>query len=381
VEVRSYLRDAAYPAAGAVARVGRLESVGGAPTVSVEALDGFRKYLRHGMLGTSAPKAAVVFLEPGARLPAGSSLVLLASGDGRTLEVGVCPREALEGAVVAAHSASASSGVDLARSAARAAMDDLETTVYRGEDGAVPSRVASKRRFLFSGLPAATRERLALDEVALYSVTEWGLAERTTEVVADALAALGSERGADGVLRPSVVCDATACVGGNTISFARRLERVVAIEVSPTRAQLLRENVRAADVAHRVDVLTGDCAALLPTLRFTALFFDPPWGGPDYKKKEKLDLWLGDRALADVVRDAVRDAPRSGLRLLVLKLPFNFHYDAFETHLAGLLARSARIELQPGAMHLALYRVLARPPPTTDAEDPESRAKRPRVEG
>ena len=85
-------------------------------------------------------------------------------------------------------------------------------------------------------------------------------------------------------LAPKTVVDATACVGGNAIAFARRFDRVFALEIDPGRAAMLRHNVahvRRHAVLGRVDVVAGDCLVELPRLAVddwatTLVFADPP---------------------------------------------------------------------------------------------------------
>ena len=70
----------------------------------------------------------------------------------------------------------------------------------------------------------------------------------------------------DGV---ACVVDATACVGGNSIAFARRFPRVVAVELNMERSRMLAHNithVRRFERLGRVDVVQGDCLEKLLTL-------------------------------------------------------------------------------------------------------------------
>lgn len=50
------------------------------------------------------------------------------------------------------------------------------------------------------------------------------------------------------------ITDGTACVGGDTIRFARKFARVNAVELSEQRAKMLFNNVNVADVASKVQL-------------------------------------------------------------------------------------------------------------------------------
>ena len=64
---------------------------------------------------------------------------------------------------------------------------------------------------------------MQVDEEAAYSASN----EVSAAKVAKAAKALG----------PGLVIDATACIGGNTIAFARNFRRVVAIEIDPKKVR------------------------------------------------------------------------------------------------------------------------------------------------
>ena len=107
----------------------------------------------------------------------------------------------------------------------------------------------------------------------------------------------------DGV---ACVVDATACVGGNSIAFARRFPRVVSIdeegELNVERSRMLAHNITHVRRFHnerlgRVDVVQGDCLEKLPTLDVdwsqTLVFADPPWGGRHYEDCQDVDSEQG----------------------------------------------------------------------------------------
>eukprot|EP00940_MAST-03C_sp_MAST-3C-sp2_P001386 g1386.t1 len=71
--------------------------------------------------------------------------------------------------------------------------------------------------------------------------------------------------------------------------------------------------------AEHVNVICGDCTKVCATLpRQEILFFDPPWGGVDYKKEESVRLYLGSKPLSEVCRDL-----RDKCTFIALKLPLN----------------------------------------------------------
>ena len=136
-----------------------------------------------------------------------------------------------------------------------------------------------------------------------------------------------------------LVCDLTACVGGNVLSFGKQFDYVYGIEIDPTRHRMLQNNVR---VMHdyrtsgtsgtsgrnlqrpQIHTACGDAVLLLqPTppgntlvqaflskwspssvgMRIDEMiyFLDPPWGGLNYKNQSSISLTLGTTPIATVV--------------------------------------------------------------------------------
>jgi hypothetical protein len=63
--------------------------------------------------------------------------------------------------------------------------------------------------------------------------------------------------------------------------------------------------------------------------KFDIFFFDPPWGGPDYKKQSNLRLKMDSLDL-DVIIDYV--SQKSTNKLIVFKLPFNYDFEQFSNY-------------------------------------------------
>ena len=182
------------------------------------------------------------------------------------------------------------------------------------------SRTSGKVDTLFPSLSTSARTRIQMDEVAMFSVTDecvrWCVcvqATALTHVAPCSTIPCPSTRGrytADRIslfLRSlvrvgyrgaataptSVAVDATACVGGNTMSLAKAFDRVVAFEIDPSREKQLAFNLH--DVGgwdkERVSTVCADFleSELLKSGRgggtvtyADAVWCDPPWGGPRY---------------------------------------------------------------------------------------------------
>lgn len=118
-----------------------------------------------------------------------------------------------------------------------------------------------------------------------------------------------------------VIVDMTACVGGNTISFARdrRVAHVHAYETNRLWYSYLISNIGAYGLSDRVtlyDYSSLECPARVYT--DSIVFIDPLW---DHLDPEH-NLMLGDQNVEDVI-DRLWLAP--GALVIAIKVPPGYH--------------------------------------------------------
>lgn len=73
-------------------------------------------------------------------------------------------------------------------------------------------------------------------------------------------------------------------------------------------------------------------AVVSPQRRVDLVYLDPPWGGPDYYKKQRLMLYLSDIPVYSIVDDIFS---RNVSDKVLLKVPKNFDVIEFAGHLSG----------------------------------------------
>ncbi|KAN0129372.1 RNA cap guanine-N2 methyltransferase domain containing protein [Lactarius tabidus] len=117
--------------------------------------------------------------------------------------------------------------------------------------------------------------------------------ERWYSMMPEAIATRIAER-----CRCDVVLDMFCGVGGNAIAFARTCERVIALDMSPTRLALARHNAALHGLSSRIEFVLADfrsfaarisnatssspSASSSLTRKIDVVFLSPPWGGPEY---------------------------------------------------------------------------------------------------
>lgn len=113
------------------------------------------------------------------------------------------------------------------------------------------------------------------------------------------------------------ILDTTAGLGGNTISFSKIFSQVVSIEIDKSRFKMLENNIKLYDLTN-INLINDDCKNYLDS-NYDIIFFDPPWGGPDYKTHKSLELFLGNKNLINILEKIPKN------KYIILKLPFNYN--------------------------------------------------------
>jgi tRNA/tmRNA/rRNA uracil-C5-methylase (TrmA/RlmC/RlmD family) len=176
--------------------------------------------------------------------------------------------------------------------------------------------------FFFRNVPTAIRNKIKLDQEALYSVTDSETADKMTSIISRL----------PGVSRSSTITDLTACVGGNVVSFARVFRNVNAVEIDPVRFKLLKYNVsEILGDENNVVFRQGDAIEEAVLLRQDVIFIDPPWGGTDYMKCcDPLNLYLSGRNIGELCENVFGKHARH----VAIKVPVNFDVNHFKKQIS-----------------------------------------------
>jgi tRNA G37 N-methylase Trm5 len=198
--------------------------------------------------------------------------------------------------------------------------------------------MCEKRDFLFRFVDATIRNHILLDDEALYSTTDQLTADKITKDVLKF------------VPQMSVITDATACIGGNTYSFAKHFDCVLAFEKDPHRVKLLRHNMAVLGIDN-VRVMKGDALFLCQQQHQHLIFIDPPWGGPDYKRLPRVNLFISGMPLSEFCGQVSKHT-----QYIALKAPVNFNETEFINDTSPFLTLMHR-NMQLRKMHLYIFKV------------------------
>lgn len=195
------------------------------------------------------------------------------------------------------------------------------------------SDASSKIYYFFSGYSTNIIKQLKYDDVALYSITVRYIADKMTSLILKL----------PNINKNSIIVDCTACIGGNTISFAHKFNNIISIELDKIRYKYLVHNLNAFNINNsstyipkqsHVTTYNDDCLNVIHKFKDNCdiLFFDMPWGGPLYKDKNNIMLYLGNISIIDIIIMNKRKIlqPDVLVPYLIFKTPTNININAIE---------------------------------------------------
>jgi predicted RNA methylase len=125
-----------------------------------------------------------------------------------------------------------------------------------------------------------------------------------------------------------IITDATAGIGGNTLSFILNYGIVNSIEINKTRFEYLVNNVKVYGLQDNVKFYCEDFTKIYSNLNQDIVFIDPPWGGKDYKNNNLIDLKLSNIDISLICNNL-----KTKSKLIVLKVPQNFNFKKFYSNI------------------------------------------------
>jgi 16S rRNA G966 N2-methylase RsmD len=159
---------------------------------------------------------------------------------------------------------------------------------------------------------------LKLTEESIYSITPWREADQISQKIIKYISK---------PVNDIIITDATANVGGNTISFYNfGIKTVNSVEIDSMTCDFLKNNLNVYNY-NIENVICGNYLKVKDELIQDCVFIDPPWGGKNYANKKILDLYLGKTNVTDIIFDLFVE---NKTKLIVLKAPLNYNYHSIE---------------------------------------------------
>jgi len=170
-------------------------------------------------------------------------------------------------------------------------------------------------KVLLYDTPDEIKSKFKWDDEAMWSMTHKHIGETLCEELLK-LPAISSE---------SMITDAMASVGGNTIPFSRYFASVTAVEINIGRKKMLDYNLQLHGIKN-VTTIHEDYSDVMYSIRQDIVFFDPPWG-LGYRKNQNMRIKINDKHIEDLIS-------RCRAKYVMVKLPRNYDFAFFESRVS-----------------------------------------------
>jgi len=120
--------------------------------------------------------------------------------------------------------------------------------------------------------------------------------------------------------KEKIITDANGGIGGDAILFTKLFKFVNIVEIDKLHTKVINNNLKCYNRNNYI-VYNSNVLDLLKNNKINQdiIYFDPPWGGPDYKKYELLELYLDDIPFSKIVKEYIQNYT------IICKLPINYN--------------------------------------------------------
>jgi predicted RNA methylase len=172
--------------------------------------------------------------------------------------------------------------------------------------------------------------QLLIDDDSIHYITVREYATKVTDIIVKHLSKINKNS------KNSNIIDATAGVGGDTLSFAKHFNKVYSVEINKTRCNYLQNNIKLYNFANIV-TFNDNCMNIINTIpQHDVIYVDPPWepNGGSYKDHQKLTLPFCDMKLEHFCNKLFDSTFMTCVpSLVVLKLPKNYDMQHFHANI------------------------------------------------
>ena len=123
------------------------------------------------------------------------------------------------------------------------------------------------------------------------------------------------------------ITDGTANIGTDSIFLSNYFNKINSVEISNINYNALANNVNVFEKTNIYTIL-GDIIIVIENLVQDVIYIDAPWGGRDYKKNDKMKLFLGNLEILDFYKKF-----RNKAKVFIFKVPYNYDLDYLKTYI------------------------------------------------
>jgi predicted RNA methylase len=190
-------------------------------------------------------------------------------------------------------------------------------------------------------MPISIIENYNVDNEGLWSLTNYNIAITLCRRLMEL----------EGITKESVITDAMAGVGGNTIPFAQTFKHVNSVEICENRKKMLDRNISLYKLSN---VTTSRKSYSANDFEQDIVYFDPPWG-ENYKDFDCLTISIRVNGRDCKLHDLVAQL-HNKCKYVVLKLPINYNMQELTESLVNMRLIDIKKYNKPNSQLIAIFK-------------------------
>ena len=150
--------------------------------------------------------------------------------------------------------------------------------------------------------------KLKLSNIGIYSMTRYKMAKKICKIIIHLTNT-----------KDLIITDALGNVGGMTILLAKYFKYVNTCEIVILHSNIIKNNLQVYNYNNKVNIINDDYFNVMFKIKQDIIFFDPPWGGTNYKNSDGLILHINNVNIWCIINSLLKYA-----KYIVVLLPYNF---------------------------------------------------------
>ena len=151
-------------------------------------------------------------------------------------------------------------------------------------------------------------KQLKISNIGIYSMTRYKMAKKICKIIIR----LNNTK-------KLIITDALGNVGGMTILFAKYFKYVNTCEIINLHSNIIKNNLQVYNYDKKVNIINDDYFNIMFKIKQDIIFFDPPWGGTNYKNNDGLILQINNVNIWCIINSLLKYA-----KYILVLIPYNF---------------------------------------------------------
>lgn len=126
-----------------------------------------------------------------------------------------------------------------------------------------------------------------------------------------------------------VITEANGGIGGDSIVLSKICKHLNVIELDKLHSNIINNNLKVYK-RKSFKVYNEDYTKIYNTLKQDIVYFDPPWGGINYKLLKTLDLYLSSINIVDIIINLIKINKDLSI---IMKAPYNYNINKLKSDL------------------------------------------------